>query len=193
MPKLTDTQLVILSAAADRDNGAVLPLPTSLKAKGGAATTVLKNLIKKGLVAERPASRDDAVWREAGDGQRIALGISKAGLEALGTEPDDRPAPAAGRRRATSKRKGTSAGQGAATERLKPSARPKPGTKQALLIELLGRENGATIAEISKATGWQPHSVRGAISGTLKKKLGLVIASDKVEGRGRVYRIAEHG
>jgi Protein of unknown function (DUF3489) len=43
---------------------------------------------------------------------------------------------------------------------------------------------------VTKATGWQPHSVRGAISGALKKKLGLAVASDKVEGRGRVYRIA---
>jgi hypothetical protein len=48
---------------------------------------------------------------------------------------------------------------------------------------------GATIAEAVKATGWQPHSVRGAISGTLKKKLGLAVTSDKVESRGRVYRV----
>jgi hypothetical protein len=57
------------------------------------------------------------------------------------------------------------------------------------LVELLSRRDGASIAEAVKATGWQPHSVRGAISGTLKKKLGLAITSDKVEGRGRIYRI----
>ncbi len=66
----------------------------------------------------------------------------------------------------------------------------RPGSKQALLVDLLRRKGGATIAEVVKATGWQPHSVRGAISGALKKKLGLAVASDKVEGRGRVYRIA---
>ena len=65
----------------------------------------------------------------------------------------------------------------------------RSGTKQALLVDLLRRKGGATIAEVMKATGWQPHSVRGAISGNLKKKLGLAVVSDKVEGRGRVYRI----
>ncbi len=66
----------------------------------------------------------------------------------------------------------------------------RPGTKQALLIDLLTRKKGATIEEIVEATGWQPHSVRGAISGALKKKLGLAVTSEKVGGRGRVYRIA---
>ena len=47
----------------------------------------------------------------------------------------------------------------------------------------------ATIAEIAEATGWQHHSIRGAISGSLKKKLGLTVTSEKVEGRGRVYRL----
>ncbi len=63
------------------------------------------------------------------------------------------------------------------------------GTKQALLIELLERPDGATIEQMSAKTGWQPHSVRGAISGALKKKLGLVVTSEMVEGRGRVYQI----
>ncbi len=69
-----------------------------------------------------------------------------------------------------------------------PSARA--GTKQALLIDLMKRKNGATIDEAVAATGWQRHSVRGAISGTLKKKLGLAVTSENLEGRGRVYRIA---
>ena len=72
-----------------------------------------------------------------------------------------------------------------------PAARR--GTKLALLVDLLKRKTGATIGEIVKATGWQPHSVRGAISGALKKKLGLAVSSDKVDGRGRVYRIAKRG
>ena len=46
---------------------------------------------------------------------------------------------------------------------------------------------------MAKATGWESHSVRGVMSGALKKKLGLTIASEKVEGRGRIYRIADHG
>ena len=64
------------------------------------------------------------------------------------------------------------------------------GTKQSTLINHLRRREGATIAELQTATGWQAHSVRGALSGTLKKKLGLPIISKQIEGRGRVYRIA---
>ena len=69
----------------------------------------------------------------------------------------------------------------------------RAGTKQATLIDLLRQPRGATIADLVKATGWQPHSVRGAISGALKKKLGLPVLSETVESRGRVYRIVEQG
>ena len=63
-------------------------------------------------------------------------------------------------------------------------------TKQAQLIAMLRRKEGATIAQIITATGWQPHTVRGAFAGALKKKLGLTVTSEKVEGGQRVYRIA---
>ena len=63
----------------------------------------------------------------------------------------------------------------------------RAGTKQAMLIEMLLSPDGASIEEIVAATGWQPHTVRGAIAGALKKKLGLDVTSEKVEGRGRVY------
>jgi hypothetical protein len=55
---------------------------------------------------------------------------------------------------------------------------------------LLGCDEGATIDEVVAATGWQPHTVRGAIAGALRKRLGITLVSEKVEGRGRVYRIA---
>jgi hypothetical protein len=81
------------------------------------------------------------------------------------------------------------------SERRRSKAAGKPtgvraGTKQAMLIDLLSRKHGATIAEVSAATGWQAHSVRGAISGGVKKKLGLTVTSERQDGRGRVYRIA---
>ena len=194
MPKLTDTQLVILSAAAGCQDGAVLPLPRSLKVNKAAATTVLKSLLKKGLVAEGPAAPDEAHWRETRDGGRTALVITDTGLQALGVEVD----------RKTSKQSSSTKAQPSERSRRaerKPSgSKPKgrtsppavrPGTKQALLIDLLKRKKGATIEEIVEATGWQPHSVRGAISGALKKKLGLAVTSEKVRARGRVYRIVE--
>jgi hypothetical protein len=56
---------------------------------------------------------------------------------------------------------------------------------------MLKQPDGATIVEITKALEWQPHTVRGAIAGALKKKLGLNVESEKVDDRGRVYRIAE--
>ncbi len=73
MPKLTDTQLVILSAAAQRKDRAVLPLPKSLKTKGAAVTKTLDGLRKKGLLEEKPASREAAAWRE-GKGGRLLHG-----------------------------------------------------------------------------------------------------------------------
>ena len=65
----------------------------------------------------------------------------------------------------------------------------REGTKQALLIQMLKRAEGATIDEIVSATGWQSHTARGAMAGALKKKLGLTITSEKDDARGRVYRI----
>ena len=70
-----------------------------------------------------------------------------------------------------------------------PPRKTRADSKQARLIEMLKRDKGASIDEIVKAFGWQPHTVRGAIAGALKKKLGLDVISEKVEGRGRIYRI----
>ena len=62
-------------------------------------------------------------------------------------------------------------------------------TKQATLIAMLRTPNGATVEEISAALQWAPHTIRGAMAGALKKKLGLKVTSEKVEHRGRVYRV----
>lgn len=69
-------------------------------------------------------------------------------------------------------------------------AAPREGTKQATMIEMLRRKQGATVAEIAAETGWQNHTIRGAFAGALKKRLGLNVESEKDEKRGRVYRIA---
>jgi DNA-binding MarR family transcriptional regulator len=196
MPKLTDTQLVILSAAARRKNGAVLPLPRSLKVNKAAASTVLKSLLKKGLVAERRAAADEAHWHETRDGGRTALVIADAGLQAIGVDvdrktskqsPSTKPQPKQRSRRAERKPSGSKP-----RGKTSPPA-VRPGTKQALLIDLLKRKKGATIEEIVEATGWQAHSVRGAISGTLKKKLGLMVTSEKSDDGPRRYRIVDRG
>jgi len=208
MPKLVDTQLVILSAAAQRDGGAALPLPKSVKLQGGAVNHVLKSLLNKGLLSEQPAGHEATAWRESKDGQRLMLVITAAGRAAIGAEEDaqikPQPTPPTAATTKRARDNGHSAAGSKRSARSKSGTKPNPkatvshsstrsGTKQALLVDLLRRKQGATIAEVVKATSWQPHSVRGAISGTLKKKLGLAVISGKVEGRGRVYRIAAKG
>jgi hypothetical protein len=186
MPKLNDTQLVILSTAAQREAGSALPVPDTIKANEKTVASVLKGLVKSGLLAEQPAKPDTPVWHETKDGQRMTLVITDAGLEVIdGEEPakakSETPAPS------PAGKKPTLAKGNRATVEAKPEVRA--GTKLALLIDLLKRKDGASIDEIVAATEWQAHSVRGAISGSVKKKLGLAVISEKNEEQGRVYRI----
>src|SRR5690606_34479165 len=180
MTRLSDTQLVILSAASQRDDGNVLPLPGSLR--GGAATKVVGALLSRGLIAERVTDSiteaDPAlnrIWRNDEEGRAVLLHISDAGLAAIGVEPDDAPAdgdtaPEGATGAPVADATTDIAADGASAPRTRT---PREGTKQAQLIAMLRTPQGATIAEIVAATGWQPHTVRGAIAGALKKKLGL--------------------
>jgi hypothetical protein len=192
MTKLSDTQLVILSAAAQRADRDLLPLPGSLR--GGAAAKVVGALLSRGLIAETVTdSRTKAdtalnrIWRNDTDGRAILLHITDAGLAAIGIEPEGGDRANTGADAAPN----ADAPQDAPAEGdPAPKAHtPRTGTKQAKLIEMLRAEGGATIDEIVAATGWQPHTVRGAFAGALKKKLGLEVVSEKVEGRGRVYSL----
>ena len=196
MPKLTDTQRVILSAAAARPGGEVLPVPTSLKTKGAALTKTLQALRKRGMLDERPTARNAASWRKDEGGRRMMLIITDLGLQSIDGGTAKMPANPS-RPAKTSERKPRSRSQrpAAPTDSKPNSADPttRPGTKLALLIDLVARSGGASLDEIREAICWQPHSVRGAISGALKKKLGLAVVSERVEGRGRVYRIQEKG
>jgi hypothetical protein len=118
------------------------------------------------------------IWRNDEDGRAILLHITDAGLAAIGIKPE-------GTSTAPESAPDTPAEQTEA-----PKARTaREGTKQATLIAMLRVPEGATIAEIMTATGWQSHTVRGAMAGALKKKLGLEVTSEKIEGRGRVYRL----
>ncbi|MEI4197370.1 DUF3489 domain-containing protein [Roseovarius sp. E0-M6] len=194
MTKLSDTQLVILGAAAQREDRNVLPLPGSLR--GGAAAKVVGALLSRGLIAETATdsrTKADAalnrIWRNAEDGRAILLHITDAGLAAIGVEPEDaNPAPAGATDQPTEEPAPDTSTEPEAT----PKARtPRTGTKQAKLIEMLRAEGGATIDEIAGVLEWRPHTVRGALAGALKKKLGLTITSEKVDGRGRVYAIRD--
>ena len=166
--QLTDTQTVILSAACARDDGAVFPVTAKLK--GGAVGNVCKSLLKLGLIEEIPATDLNTVWRHDEARGPITLRATTLAQTTLGiTEADTATATPA--------------------EIVTASAKRRKGTKQEALIEMLRAPGGATIEEIAIALEWAAHTVRGAIAGPLKKKLGLEVTSEKVEGRGRVYAL----
>ena len=187
MTQLSDTQALILSAAAQRPERIALPLPESLR--GGAAAKVVGAMIAKGLLQEVDADlrKGEPMWRETGDGHGTTLVATDAGLAAIGVEPEEPHTAPVG---ATDAPTEGPAPETPSQPDAAPKARtPREGTKQATLIAMLSVPDGATIEEIMAATGWQSHTVRGAMAGALKKKLGLEVTSEKVEGRGRVYRL----
>ena len=176
MIKLTETQTIILSAGAQRPENIALPLPKGLA--GAAAKMAVTKMIERGWLEEVDADirKGEPLWRETGDGHGTTLVVTDAGLLAIGIEPVVVKTVVAMREHAAKT----------------PAAKPptlRAGTKQAVIIALLERPEGATIVEIVAATAWQAHSARGLISGVLKKKLGLVVGSTKEDGRGAVYRI----
>ncbi len=184
----SDTQSLILSRAATRPGNLALPLPDGLV--GAAAKMVVGKMIARGWLEEVEANlrRGEPMWRETGDGHGTTLIATEVGLEAIGIEPVVTSAVASAR-----KAKPKPEPEPAQTPDDPDTAKPatfRAGTKQAQIIAMLQRPEGATVAEMVEATGWQSHTVRGSISGALKKKLGLPITAEKVEGRGSVYRIA---
>jgi hypothetical protein len=164
--QLTDPPAAILSTACAREDGMVFPVTASLK--GGAVGNVCKSLLKRGLIEEIAAADPDTVWRhdDAGPLTLRATQLAHSTL-GLGDAVDEMP---------TSRQDLTTPIQ-------------RTGTKQEELIAMLRADGGATIDEIVAATNWARHTIRGAISGALKKKLGLTITSEKVDGRGRSYKI----
>ena len=188
MPQLSDSQLVVLTAACQRPDRCVFPVTAKLK--GNAAGNVLKSLLNKGLIKEVRAKRDDTVYRHDEERGRMTLVATDAAFAALGIDVRDAAedtGPATDEVPTNLKAQPSRPNKSKTKE---PKAhRTRDGSKQAQLIAMLRRTKGATIDEIAEALSWQAHTVRGAIAGALKKKLGLDVTSEKEEKRGRVYRV----
>jgi hypothetical protein len=190
--KLTDTQLVLLSAASQREDSVIELMPNL---KGGAAHKGVGKLLSEGLIEEIPARVGLPVWRRDEVTGPVALHVTKRGLAAIQVDQDSTPAESAHDREQEAKpdkplRRVAAARRKKATKQA-PRRSSKPsrgGSKQARVIEMLQRSQGATIATVMKATGWQPHSVRGFLTAVVRNKLGLSLTSEK-SGEERVYRI----
>jgi hypothetical protein len=188
---LTPTQHFILAAAIQHTQGRVERFPDNIK--GGARAKVLDGLFNRALI-----TRNGEGWSVAAEGYD-ALGVPRpeiknprisafvAKLDAViaaaegATAPDANPAPDVDIESDVATAEASFTG---------PAPRTRENSKQAEVIRMLQRPEGATIRQICDATGWQQHTVRGTFAGAFKKKLGMTLTSEKVPGAERIYRAA---
>ncbi|KQS03652.1 hypothetical protein ASG11_04840 [Sphingomonas sp. Leaf357] len=169
MTKLTDLDSILLSTAAQRGTGSLLPAPETVSGAGARLTKAITGLVKRGLAEERETNDKLAIHHVDGD---IAYGlyITNAGNAAIGIANGD---------------SGGEAGEAPALSAAEPD-RPRV-TKTSAVLALLSREEGATLADLIAATGWLPHTTRAALTGLRKK--GHVLEKSR-RGDQTCYRIA---
>lgn len=157
--KLTGTQTVIIKAATARPDGNIEPLTATLR--GGARTKVIEALTVRGLIADADGQYllTDAGYAAVGKRRPILKGVQNADTHDALQKLDTIP------------------------------VAPRTGTKLATIIETMRQPHGATITQMMAATGWQAHTVRGVISGMVKKKFGHVVFTEKASAAVRTYRI----
>jgi hypothetical protein len=160
---LSPSQRQVLEAALGNPERLVVHFPDHLK--GGARGKVLSALHSAGLITLHQASTASLPVYAVSDAGLAALGIEPP---ALTPDPDHASDP----------------------DSLSAPQRMREGTKQAALMALLKKPQGASLSEMAQVSGWQAHTLRGFIAGSLKKKRGLAVTSEKAPGQERRYRIA---
>jgi hypothetical protein len=166
--QLTITQHAVLAYAIHHSDGKLDWFPD--KIKGGARKKVIDGLFSRALITTNGTD-----WFVAAEGYD-ALGCARPSPAPLETDPEIEAAV-------------TAAEATWAQDRTETKPRTRDSSKQAEVIRMLQRTEGATINQICESTGWQAHTVRGTFAGAFKKKLGLSIQSDKPKGGERVYWI----
>ena len=179
--QLTPAQHAILAYAIEHTGGKIEWFPDNIK--GGARSKVLNSMFKLALI-----TRDGEGWCVAAEGYD-ALGMKRPRISKFEANLDVIIANAEAAQSAVSDPDLEAAVVNAEANWAK-KPRTRDTSKQAEVIRMLQRPEGATIRQICAATGWQAHTVRGTFAGAFKKKLGLTIVSDKPQGGERVYRIA---
>jgi hypothetical protein len=168
--QLSPAQHAILAKAINTSGGKIDWFPDNIK--GGARKKVLGGLFNRALITPD------------GDGWCVAA----EGYDALGMKRPELPQPAASFEDELDKIITNAEAQW--QQEAKRTPRTRENSKQAEVVRMLQRPEGATIRQICEATGWQQHTVRGTFAGAFKKKLGMTITSDKPQGGERVYRVA---
>jgi DNA-binding MarR family transcriptional regulator len=184
--KLTDTQLVVLSAAAGREDRC-LAVPENLK--GNSAQKVASKLLAECLVREFKARPDMPVWRRDEKTERAyCLRLTAAGIKAIVADDADAQAMANAAPAEADPASIESNGLPLPETPNVPAWSPREGTKMARILGLLQRDQGATLADLIAATDWLPHTTRAALTGLRKR--GYVVALDRSnKERGSTYSI----
>lgn len=171
MPRLSDTQAILLAAAADRKDLRLYPIPDRIKLKGAALGRTIKALIRRGFIADRAVGGGSRQSKPVGD----SLIITRAGLAAIGVElPNRTPDPAKGP-------------EGPHPRTVAVPRPDRPGGKLGLLLDAVAGPNGATLEDLTTRTGWQPHTTRAAL--TRLRQRGFDVRLGAATGGRKAYRL----
>ncbi len=158
---LTALEDEIIEAARRRDDRCLGPIIQGSLTEG--VKSACERLLERHMIQELPASRPDWTWRLDPENGPLMLRLTSIG-KLVPTEIGEEP---------------------------HTDDSVRPSGKLDRLINLLSKPSGATIDQMSHVTGWQPHTIRGAMAGPLKRKRGLNVVSEKNDGGKRIYRVLD--